>query len=327
MPATPASTAARLIELLRAVDQKLHPHWPKDTSGGLGGEFMPTNGGGHAEKPSFDHRTTAPEDALRAEAGREWLARVFGPYLDHGNGRLFNPKQPRDPHNGKWMGAGSDLSVLSDNDLLDRFAAISRTDAPDENALWAIDAEFARREATHRELQQALDSASDDQAKQVFGDLSEDTPVKRRIDELVAGGHDYRSAYAEAYNIDPAEMTRQELASALDVQKRPGETREKVVRRLYDEVTHLSYMRAEDWTRGNVLSRAGQAAGVSALSLFSGPRARARKHASEELKRFWAEVEPRQTYTEFRAAMLGRESDKKAAAILKQAGNAKDFGL
>jgi hypothetical protein len=72
-----------------------------------------------------------------------------------------------------------------------------------------------------------------------------------------------------------------------------------------------------------MVNPAARAAGVSARSLFSGPRPRARKYASEELKRFWDEVTPRQSYTEFRSSLLGLPGDDR----VRLAGNGRDFGL
>ena len=220
------------------------------------------------------------------------------------------------PHPGQrykhgWIPiAVPDLSRLSDDQLADAFHDATARDVPDEDALARIDAEFSRREA-----------------HQPFGDLSEDTPTQRRIDALVSSGRSYRDAYAEAHDLNPDDLTREDLAALVDEQRLPGETRERATRRMYDEYVHLSYMRAEARANGHLLSPAGRAAHIDPVTLFSGQRARARKYASEELKRFWAEVEPRQTYTEFRAAVLGRASDKKAAKKIAQQGQEQDFGL
>lgn len=67
------------------------------------------------------------------------------------------------------------------------------------------------------------------------------------------------------------------------------------------------WIRAEEQTRGHMLNRAGQAADIDPRSLFYGPEARARKYASEELRRYW-DQHPRVSSAEFhseRAAQLG----------------------
>ena len=88
----------------------------------------------------------------------------------------------------------------------------------------------------------------------------------------------------------------------------------------------LRYLEAEQVTRGNLLNAAGKAAKIDPISLFSGTRARARKYASDELKQYWEDTGGRPTLTEFRAAMLGRRSDRRAAGRLA-GGNERDFGL
>jgi hypothetical protein len=48
-----------------------------------------------------------------------------------------------------------------------------------------------------------------------------------------------------------------------------------------------AYVQAENDTNGHMLSRAGQRAGIDPKSLWTGPEARARKYASEELNEHW----------------------------------------
>jgi hypothetical protein len=219
---------------------------------------------------------------------------------------LNHPGHPDQKSHGR-KGGQSDLSALSDDELADKFHQATSGGTVDEATLAAVDAEWTRREGP---VEAGTDSAPE-----------------QEIDRLVAVGQSYRDAYAEVHNMDPAKLGREELAAAIDAQRLPGETRESAVRRLYAETTQLTYLRAESWTNGHMLSPAGRSAGVTASSLFSGQRARARKYASEELKRFWDEVEPRQTYTEFKAATLGRERDKKAAKKIAEQGQEQDFGL
>jgi hypothetical protein len=66
------------------------------------------------------------------------------------------------------------------------------------------------------------------------------------------------------------------------------------------------YLAAEDYCRGVLLSRAADAAGVHPRTLFSGPSHVAYARASEELRRYWADVEPRMTLAEFTAHVTGQ---------------------
>lgn len=68
------------------------------------------------------------------------------------------------------------------------------------------------------------------------------------------------------------------------------------------------YRAAEDYCRGVLLNRAAAAAGVDPRTLFSGPSHVAYARASEDLRRYWADVEPRMTKTEFAAHITGQWS-------------------
>ena len=66
------------------------------------------------------------------------------------------------------------------------------------------------------------------------------------------------------------------------------------------------YLAAEDYCRGVLLNRAAERAGVDPRTLFSGPSHVAYARASEELREYWAHVEPRMTRAEFEAHVTGR---------------------
>jgi len=210
---------------------------------------------------------------------------------------------------------GVDLATLTDDQIADLFAQYA--DHPD--VADRLIAEMDRRDQ----------AAQDDQAPadDEFGvDDVEDTEEDRRIDELVAAGWDFRDAWAEVHGVDPDELERQERRAAVEGERRPGETLDQAVRRMYDQWVYEQYLQAEADTRGVLLTREGVAAGIDPISLFSGPRDRARKYASEELKRWWVD-HPRMTFTEFKADALGRESDRRAARDIREGGGGREFGL
>ncbi|GAB2858482.1 hypothetical protein GCM10022221_67480 [Actinocorallia aurea] len=153
------------------------------------------------------------------------------------------------------------------------------------------------------------------------------TDQDRAIDGLVAQGWQWRDAYAEVNDISPEQMEREERRAAVRSQQMTGESADAAVRRLYAEFVDEQYVDAEAVTRGNLLSPEGRAAGIDPRSLFSGPASRARLYASEELKRYWQDVHPRMTATEWRAMMLGREADIRAAENIGAGGNGREFGL
>ncbi|MGI5293156.1 phage minor capsid protein [Nonomuraea polychroma] len=155
----------------------------------------------------------------------------------------------------------------------------------------------------------------------------EETDADRRISELIASGrYSYMEAYAEVHGLDPAELDRQERRALLEAERRPGEDIDQTVRRLYAQQLDQWYDQAEQATNGFMLNAEGRAAGISERSLFSGLASRARKYASEELLRWWAD-NPRLTLTEFRAMWLNRDSDRRAATQIRAGAAGREFGV
>lgn len=192
----------------------------------------------------------------------------------------------------------------------------------DEKILRQVYAEWDFREK-EAERQATVDAHNAEMHKPISAWTHDETPEDRKLDELLAKGWDYLDAYAEVHNLDPSMLQAHQAAAAVD--RGTGESLDKAVRRQYDEHVHLSYVTAERAVRGHMLSREGLAEHVDPISLFSGTSARARKYASEDLLRYWADNGGRQTYTEFRAQVLGRSSDKAAAKVSALAGNGRDF--
>lgn len=190
------------------------------------------------------------------------------------------------------------VASAPDEDLLSVFVRLAgkpKLSRTDERRLLALDAEMQRRDA---------------------GGEPEPTPEERRCDELIASGSSYEDAYREVYGDGDRDD---------DSDRRKGESREQARRRQYAELTALAVLQAESATRGHLLTKAAQAAGVSPVSLFSGPRSRARKYASEELLRWW-EDHPRTTYAEYRAERVGDSGGaRRARDNRRQANNGEDF--
>jgi hypothetical protein len=161
-----------------------------------------------------------------------------------------------------------------------------------------------------------------DRRERGASDVPELTPEQKRVDELVAGGRDFLSAYAEVHGKDEGELKGEQGRSTVD--RRPGETSAAAVRRSYDEFTHVNYLQAEKATRGHMLNKRAQADGVDPLTLFTGPISRARRYASEELMRWWS-TNGRMNLTQFRAEVVGGAKDRAAAKKTRQLSNAKDF--
>lgn len=204
--------------------------------------------------------------------------------------------------------AAVDLVAATVDQLTDRFAALSAqppgTPGLDEQLL-AIDAELARREG-------------------VAQLTVTDTPQSRQIDDLTTAGWSFMEAYAEVHHLDVRDMEREQRMSMVEAEHRPGERRAKTIRRMYFEYTAMAVLQAEDQTAGVLLSRAGRAKGIDPASLWSGPSARARKYASDELKQWWSEHGGRITLTEWAAQFTG---DTKGAERARMSGQGRDYGV
>lgn len=79
---------------------------------------------------------------------------------------------------------------------------------------------------------------------------------------------------------------------AVAAERRRGQAVSRKLERA--EAVEQAWAAAEEATKGNMLNRAGQAAGISDRSLFTGPESRARRYASEELLEHWR-THPRPT--------------------------------
>lgn len=195
------------------------------------------------------------------------------------------------------------MQKMSDDQLLKLFEDESRKEVVNEERLTQIYDEMGRRETAS-------------EAEAVARELAE-APQRERLDELVEGGMEYREAYAEAFNQDPEELRRSELAAEIDRDRMPGESREQAARRAFKEQVAIAYVQAEAVTNGHMLNPAGRAAGIDPFTLFTGNRARAEKYASDELKEFW-EINGRPTFVEFKAQVLGRREDVQAARAKRE---------
>ncbi|MEU6778560.1 phage minor capsid protein [Nonomuraea angiospora] len=191
-----------------------------------------------------------------------------------------------------------DFAQVTDEQVLELVERFSR--AGDGVALERLLAELDRRE----------------QNQDWRWDL-EETREDRAVTDLIDDGVDEFDAYAQVYGLDPDLMRRDESRAHAESQRLPGETLDQVVRRLFDEWLELQFIAAERYTRGVLVNAEGRRRGIDGRSVLSGRQDVANKWASDELKMWW-EKHPRMTLVEFRAQMLGRASDKKAAKLIRE---------
>jgi hypothetical protein len=140
----------------------------------------------------------------------------------------------------------------------------------------------------------------------------EETAEDRAFAEMLDDGMDPLEAYAIVYGLNPNLVQRADARAQAEMQRLPGETLDQVVRRLFDEWLEMTFIGAERYTRGVMVNAEGRRRGIDGRSLLSGRQDIAHKYASDELKRWWDD-HPRMTLTQFRAQLLGRDSDKRAA--------------
>lgn len=211
------------------------------------------------------------------------------------------------------------MEQLTDENLALEFADALGTDDHERTA--AAEAEINRRDALAQyKGGNAWLEEPNDQGKK-FGEDRPLTEDEKRVDALIARGWSYLDAYAEVHGHSDADLREQAARAQLG-----GGTRKKTdaaLRQEYQNWVHLQWLEAEKATRGNLLSRAGQSAGKDPVTLFSGPVAVARKHASEELQTWW-QAHPRLTFTQFKAQILGRAEDKAAAERTRLASNGRN---
>lgn len=77
-----------------------------------------------------------------------------------------------------------------------------------------------------------------------FGPPSGLNAEEKEIAKLLGMGHDFRSAYAEVFGIDPDDLALMERASLIDVDRIVKATGDPAKRRLYEEFVYLSWIEA-----------------------------------------------------------------------------------
>lgn len=112
-----------------------------------------------------------------------------------------------------------------------------------------------------------------------------------------------RGAVQIMAEIDRRQLSEQRAAARKDRARYRREQREQEYR---DEV-YRQWLTAEAETKGVMLNKAGQKAGINERSLFTGPESRVRKYASPELIEFF-ESHPRPT----RASWFGSAQSRRA---------------
>jgi hypothetical protein len=105
----------------------------------------------------------------------------------------------------------------------------------------------------------------------------------------------FTESHPVAFGQVVAEIDRRDRAEKA-AERRRGRYRDRDAE--YRDEVYRQALAAEAQTNGYMLNRAGQAAGVDPISLFTGPESRVRKYASPELTEYF-ETHPRPTRATF----------------------------
>ena len=188
------------------------------------------------------------------------------------------------------------LESLTDDQLTERtLDAFNRGDIERASDLEAeidrrAEAEQAREEASERRRQTA-------QRRRQEREEAQYTEIARLVEEE---GYDWEEAAVEVLGGTLEGVRRQEYTRTHRTGSSDRRSFRDIAREQYQLYIERQVVAAEQATRGYLLTSEGQARGIDPASLFSGPRARAERWASEELKRWW-DANGRMTFGEFTA--------------------------
>lgn len=257
------------------------PKGRDDAAGGIGPVTQPTLDGGPGVRPARSPRR-ADVDAAEAVRRAEADARRPGP------GQLELDADPLD---------GVDLSKLSDDEVAELLGVHGDHDGAVEQILGELDrreaaanAAAARREADRERRERAKQQREEQQWAQ--------------FEQLLERGHDEESAVAEVFGRSVEQQRRDRAIASLRDQGYTGKGFDELARKAYRDHVYAQYLKAEDATRGHMVNPEGQARGIDPGALFSGPEARARRWASDELKEWWDE-NGRVTFEQYKNDLLG----------------------
>lgn len=194
-----------------------------------------------------------------------------------------------------------DVTALSDDELAEALGDYGDND----DAVEAILAELDRRqEAAEQAEQDAEARRQRDRERRDAQRLVEQERQLAEYDRLVSEGMSDEDAWAEATGQSVEQQRREDAIARLRADGFTGRGFDELARAAFRKHIDELYWQAEADTNGYLLSNAGEAAGIDPRELFTGPAARARKWASDELLEWW-DAHGRLTFDEFAAQLLG----------------------
>ncbi|WP_222936404.1 phage minor capsid protein [Streptomonospora sp. PA3] len=219
-----------------------------------------------------------------------------------GGGQLATPSTRRDepaPADEQAPAAGAgqtelgelttaELRAMTDGELEARALDFVRSGADwDSPGLRRFRRELDRRDRAARQREERRQTREQREAEQ-----------HAAMAELVEQGVPWDEAAAEVLG-QPVEAIRRRMFT--QEQRAGADDRrsfQQLAREQYRLYIERRYVEAETELRGVMVNAAGERAGINYMSLFSGPRSRVEKYASEELKN-WFDQHGRMTFSEF----------------------------
>lgn len=235
--------------------------------------------------------------------GRKWPAGKSGPATH--NKDTLTRTGPKVPKRRNATGPRHqpqpprDVRAMSDTELESELMAAMGGNF-DEKSFGRVSAEIDRRESEKR-ARDAIRAGNRRAAERRRA--NKEAKQATHLSELLDSGTDEEEAVAEAYGIS---ITRQRRTRAIDDlrgQGYSGKGLDELARKSYRDHIYRQWLAAENATRGVLLNKQGQAAGIDERALFNGPESRARKYASEELRNWW-DKHGRMTFAEYRSHLL-----------------------
>lgn len=176
--------------------------------------------------------------------------------------------------------------------------------AHDEALLDAILGELDRRAAEP--------PADEDQADAADLTVADERDAEKwaRFDEFVAQGMSEQDAYAEAFDLDPDRVRRDDAIARLRTDGYRGKGFDELARAAYRNTLQRDYFAAEQATNGYLLNAQGQRRGLNPLDLWRQNESYARRWASDELKEWW-DANGRLTFDMFAATLLSGSAERR----------------
>lgn len=226
--------------------------------------------------------------------------------------RIFDELDRRD----KLRRAAPNPRDLSDKEL-DAALRAAREPGADPHAREPLEAEIERRRPA-REAREARERERREQREQRARDRREREAEEKadRMAELLDAGVPEEEAVEQVYGIAIATQRRRRAIDDLREQGYSGRSFEELARASYRDLVYRQWLAAENATRGQLVTRQGQARGIDPIKLFSGSEATARRWASDELKAWW-DTHGRTTFAEWKEQLVG---DSGAIRRLRESG-------